>query len=247
MTVDFPDYEEKFMETVRDFWLVRDAQSAKQKQSVKVDAGTRGAVTGGKHLKALTDLIQEVFADAGMPIKKASGSTVLPGYYRASKNWDTVVTYKDCVVAVIELKSQVGSFGKNQNNRIEEMVGQSLDLWRSARENRLGTIRPWFGYLMILEDHADSRQRIAGRTNPLFPQDEVFADTNYLDRYRIAFDRLRLEGDLDATCLVFSDSASHSVEYPDSTMTFNAFAASIHGRVTEVLGVLGRDDEAKLL
>lgn len=107
---------------------MRASQAAKQIEEGKVDAGTRGSVTGGKHLHSLAALIQQVFADAGMPIHKESGNTLLPGYYRASKNWDTVVTYKSRLVAIIELKSQVGSFGNNQNNRIEEMIGQSLDI-----------------------------------------------------------------------------------------------------------------------
>ena len=247
MTSDLPDYEGRFAESVQDFWHIRAAQIAQQEEAGKADAGTRGAVTGGKHLDSLTKLIQQVFAEAGMAVRTTRGSTVLPGYYRASKNWDTVVMYRGCVVAVIELKSQVGSFGNNQNNRVEEMIGQSLDLRRATRENLLGNIRPWFGYLMILQDHAASRSVISGRTNPFFPQDAVFANTNYLDRYRVAFERLRLEGDMDSACLVFSDSATHSVEYPDRTMTFNAFAAAIHGRVTEVFGALGRDGEATLL
>lgn len=247
MAADLPDYEAQFKKCVEDFWLVRASQAAKQIEGGKLDAGTRGAVTGGKHLHSFATLIQKVFADAGMSIHKESGSTLLPGYYRASKNWDTVVTYKGRVVAIIELKSQVGSFGNNQNNRIEEMIGQSLDIWRATRESLLGDLRPWFAYLMLLEDTSGSRALVKGRTNPAFPQDDVFTGTNYLERYRIAFERLRLEGDLNAACLLFSSSTTSSVEYPDQTMTFNAFAASIHGRVTEVLGLLGPDDEATML
>jgi hypothetical protein len=247
LTADLPNYEEQFKKCVEDFWLVRASQAAKQVDAGKADAGTRGAVTGGKHLHSFAALIQQVFADAGMPIRKGSESTLLPGYYRASKNWDTVVTYKGRVVAIIELKSQVGSFGNNQNNRIEEMIGQSLDIWRATRESLLGDLRPWFAYLMLLEDTAGSRTLVKGRTNPSFRQDNVFTGTNYLDRYKIAFERLRLEGDMNAACLLISDPHRSTVEYPDPTMTFNAFAAAIHGRVTEVLGLLGADDEATLL
>ena len=70
--------------------------------------------------------------------------------------------------------------------------------------------------------------------------DPAFDNTNYLERYRIAFERLRLEGDMDAVGLLFSEHSAASVEYPDRTMTFNAFAAAVHARVTEVLGLLGR-------
>ncbi|HEU5004276.1 MAG TPA: PaeR7I family type II restriction endonuclease [Actinomycetota bacterium] len=237
MTAALPDYEPRFAEAIEFFWATRNRQATEQRARGVTDAGTRGAVTGGQHLNALAALIRQVFADAGMDTPVAS--SVLPGYYRIAKNWDVVITYKHRVVAIIELKSHVGSFGNNQNNRIEEMVGQSLDIWRAARENLLGDIRPWFGYLMLLEDHQDSRRCPSGRGAPILPTDPIFQDTNYLDRYQIAFARLRLEGDMNAVCLLFSDPATASVEYPEPTMSFNAFAAAIHGRVTEVLGLLG--------
>ena len=232
-----PDYEAQFAKTIANFWSVRDSQAAEQVARGTVDAGSRGSVTGGKHLNESRDLILKVFADAGLPTER--GSNVLPGYYRIAKNWDVVVTYKDNVVAIIELKSHVGSFGNNQNNRVEEMIGQSLDIWLAARKRLLGRIRPWFGYLMLLEDHADSRATVGGRGKPIMRTDPVFDNTNYLDRYRIAFDRLRLEGDMNAVCLLFSKASTASVEYPDPTMTFNAFASAIHARVTDVLGMLG--------
>jgi hypothetical protein len=123
--VSVPDYEERFQVAVESFWGVRDEQAERQRLSGTLDAGTRGAVTGGQHMNAVAGLITRVFVDAGMTPRTAGRR--LPGYYRGSKNWDTVVTYEGAIVAIIELKSQVGSFGKNQNNRIEEMIGQSLD------------------------------------------------------------------------------------------------------------------------
>jgi type II restriction enzyme len=182
-------------------------------------------------------LIADVFADAG--IVPSDSSRLLPGYYRASKNWDVVVTHKGAIVAIIELKSQVGSFGNNFNNRTEEMIGQSLDLWRATREHLLGEVLPWFGYLMLLESREQSREI---RENPktAYPLDPEFQDTSYLDRYQIAFKRLRLEGDMNAVCLVTSDREQDFVSYPDQTMTFTAFATAIHGRVADVLAQLGK-------
>lgn len=240
MTAKLPDYEPRFRDAVRHHWAVRDQQTAAQAARGVVDAGTRGAVTGGQHLNQVAILLHTVFADAGLA--GPSGSKVLPGYYRGSKNWDLVVTYKGSIVAIVELKSQVGSFGNNQNNRIEEMVGQSLDIWRAARDKLLGEVRPWFGYLLLLENHVDSR---APRRTPLnegFAPDPVFSQASYLERYRIAFERLRMERDMDAVCLVCSERATASVEYPDPTMSFQSFAAAIHGRVTEVFGMLGPPD-----
>jgi hypothetical protein len=242
-----PDYEPRFASAVGEFWSVREAQASKQVASGKVDAGTRGAVTGGKHFDAIAKLIGDVFTDAGMPFSHhGSGSTRLPGYFRSAKNWDTVVVYGQSIAAIIELKSHVGSFGNNQNNRIEEMIGQGRDVHVAARENLLGAVRPWFAYLMLAEDHPDSRKVVQNRTHEKFPVDEDFRGTNYLDRYRIAFHRLVLEGELDSACLLYSDRAGQLVRYPDDMMTFQAFAAAIHGRVTQLTGMLGEQGPAEI-
>jgi hypothetical protein len=114
-----------------------------------------------------------------------------------------------------------------------------LDIWRASREHLLGKTRAWFGYLMLLEDSPDSRVPVNTLTAPAFPPDKCFRNANYVERYRIAFERLRLEGDFDATCLAVSDRRSARASYPDNSMTFNAFAAAIHARVIEIKGLLG--------
>lgn len=236
MALEIPDYEPSFLAAVRNFWQVRDDQAARQQMEGNFDVGTRGAVTGGQHLNEVALLIADVFTDAG--IKPDSEARLLPGYYRASKNWDVVVTYKGVIVTIIELKSQVGSFGNNFNNRTEEMIGQSLDLWWAARDGLLGDIRPWFGYLMLLESTERSRT-VLKDPQTTFALDREFSNTSYIDRYQIAFKRLRLEGDMDAVCLVTSEREQGFVTYPDRTMTFAAFAAAIYGRVAEVLAQIG--------
>ena len=60
----------------------------------------------------------------------------LPGFYRPTKKWDLVVVRDGRLCAAIEMKSQVGpSFGNNFNNRTEEAVGSSVDLWRAYQSS----------------------------------------------------------------------------------------------------------------
>lgn len=40
------------------------------------------------------------------------------------------------LLAVIEFKSQLGSYGNNFNNRAEEAIGSSVDFWMAFRENQ---------------------------------------------------------------------------------------------------------------
>lgn len=235
--VDIPDYEPAFAEAVHSFWATRGAQAARQIETGRVDAGTRGAVTGGKHLDAVAELISVVMTDAGLEPPRP---LQLPGYYRRSKNWDLVARYGPAVGAVVELKSQVGSIGKNANNRIEEMIGQAVDLRKAAREHLLGPTPPWFGYLMLVEDCEESARRAPSQVTPAgFPPDAVFNETSYLERYVIALSRLRQERDMDQVCLV-ATAPDGTMWYPDESMTFQAFAATIHGRGLQLRNQIAR-------
>ncbi len=127
MAEDFA-YAEQFREAIENFWLVR----------------ARQGVRAGQHLDKLAELVGDIFVDEGF----AEGNVLrrrqleLPGYYRSEKRWDLLVVYKNVLAAAIEFKSQVGSVGKNINNRAEEAVGSATDVWTAHREGRYGVVRP---------------------------------------------------------------------------------------------------------
>lgn len=222
---------------MRSYWAVRMAQSDKQLAGGKADAGTRGAVTGGKHLDALTDLIEEIFLDCGFPASSISrGSRVeLPGYFRPEKKWDLVVVHEDTVAAAIELKSQVGpSFGNNFNNRVEEAIGSALDIWTAHREGRFGLKAPWLGYIFLLEECQRSTQPVKS-AEPFFEIDPIFKCASYKKRYEILCTRLVLERHYNAACFATSSSdPSTPINEPSDDLSFAAFVAAIRGRATEL-------------
>ena len=173
-------YEEDYNAAVKAFWAGRDLQTQKQMETGKVDAGTRGSVTGGLHLNALQELIAREFAsvaELGARVRQ-SGIIPLPGYYRRAKNWDIVVTYKDILVAVIECKSQVGSFGNNFNNRTEEAIGNAVDLWRAYEAGLVGTVKPWLGFVFVIEHTARSTAPIRDQGKPLYRTDPAFDNSS---------------------------------------------------------------------
>lgn len=135
---------------VRAVWTGRELQAQKQVDAGKTDAGTRGAVTGGKHLEPMQEAVAELFRNAeGITFDiLSSGKLTLPGYYRRTKDWDLVVLYRGVLVAAVEFKSQVGSFGNNFNNRTEEAIGNAADVWRAYQENYLGPIKPWLAFVI---------------------------------------------------------------------------------------------------
>jgi hypothetical protein len=229
--------QQAFEQAVRSYWTVRDSQAAKQLASGKVDAGTRGAATGGAHLDALGQLLEDVFVGAGFPKSAVRRSTgiELPGFYRPTKKWDLVVIDQDRLVAAIELKSQVGpSFGNNFNNRIEEALGSATDVWEAYEKGTFGKVRPWLGYLFLLEESTKSTSPVRlART--VFPVDPVFEKTSYKDRYRILCQRLVRERLYDAVCFATSSKdPKQPINQPEAEVGFDNFVAAIAGRAAYI-------------
>jgi hypothetical protein len=102
--------QQAFEAAVRRYWLVREGQAQKQRESGTLDAGLRGAVTGGAHMDAMAELMESIFVDAGFAPSSISrrSAVELPGYFRPEKKWDLVVVHGDALAAAIEFKSQVG-------------------------------------------------------------------------------------------------------------------------------------------
>lgn len=228
----------RFEAAVRNYWRVRATQRDRQVASGAVDAGLRGAVTGGAHMDGMAQVMEEVFLDAGFPPSSVKrGSAVeLPGYFRPEKKWDLVVVDGNSLVAAIEFKSQVGpSFGNNYNNRAEEAIGNATDIWTAYREGLFGATRPWLGYLFMLEQSPKSTTPVKVR-EPYFAVDPIFANASYKRRYEILCRRLVLERLYDAACFVTSSADPESaIEEPASDLSFTTFAAAIRGRAATLL------------
>ena len=193
MALDLVDYENKAQEAVKAFWGNRAAARAKQIESGKADQGERASVTAGMNMDGFIALVLDLvrangLAHADLHLKKAL--LTLPGYFRPTKLWDLLVIHQGQLIAAIELKSQVGSFGNNFNNRTEEAIGTAHDLWTAYREGAFGSQpRPFVGWLMLVEDAPKSRRPVKDRS-PHFPIFPEFNGASYLKRYDILCQRL---------------------------------------------------------
>jgi len=154
---------------VAHYWNTRYSQRNKQKQSGKADQGSRGDATGGAQMAGFIDLFTELIVKAGIPeefIFRNKGSVVLPGFFRPTKEWDLLVVRNNMLVAAIEAKSHVGSFGNNFNNRTEEAIGSALDLWTAFRERAyLKSPQPFLGYFFMLEDNVKSIRPVKAKNH----------------------------------------------------------------------------------
>lgn len=221
-------------------WKLRSKAEKKARKGGNTDLGLRAGVTSGRHLDPLSQLVRSIFIDAGIPAADVHcGSTNLeiPGFYRPQKRWDVVVVHKGVLVAAVEFKSILGSYGNNMNNRTEESLGNATDLLEAAEQGLIGTRPPWLGFVFFMQD--DERSRKGGKTpkQPHFKVDPEFVGANYQSRASIWLRRLLMKRLYNAAWYALVDPAQgvEGVLEPDPELSWAKFEAAIRGRVGEIL------------
>ena len=160
----------------------------------------------------------------------------LPSYFRATKNWDILIcknahhkrvdgkTSDDpTLIVAIEFKSQDKSIGNNQNNRIEESIGNAHDFWASYENQNFQRLipRPWLGYLLVGSYGKGDESKNVTITQPIVPVDQAFISpdeetrlsstkirgVSYAERYRIFLERMLAKKMYDGACFVVTDKA----------------------------------------
>lgn len=241
------DFDSKVDEAVEAFWATRGNHVESRLQG-----GSRDSVVSGKNMNWFVALVGHVARHCGLPpdaVHTRKSKVVLPGYFRATKNWDVLVIHERRLLGVFEFKSQVGSFGNNFNNRSEEVIGSAADLWiahhhgaysdASRRgQNRIGEETPallnplllsdprppFLAWLMLLEDCESSRAPIRC-DEPHFPVFDEFRGASYARRYQILCERLVERQLYSAAALELTpaNSRMHSALSP-ATSIRNLFA-----------------------
>jgi len=235
------DVERELSTAVKHFWRIRAAQHQKQGgKSGQKDTGNRAAVTGGKHADGFVKLIADIVKDAELPNfsvlvhTTVKNQRTLPGYFRPCKEWDIVVMSDDHLIAVVEVKSQVGSFGNNFNNRVEEALGNASDFWTAYKNGAFRpSSKPWLGYLFMLEEHPTSLRPTRRINLRPFHVDEQFQGLSYAKRYEIVCQRMVREMLYDAACFLTSNAADGQrgkFKQPDPELSIKNFAISLHAR-----------------
>jgi hypothetical protein len=232
--------EKRLQRAVQSYWSARGKNKEKQIEGGRIDAGTRGEVTGGAQMGAMEVLVVDILCEAGLKKLDVKTRTALelPGYYRSEKKWDLIVVSEGQLVTAMEFKSQVGpSFGNNFNNRSEEAIGSATDIWVAYREGRFGTSpSPFLGYFFLLEDCARVRTPVRNK-EPYFRVDPVFDQASYSKRYELLCRRLVLERVYSAACLVMATNSRRTeVIQPAEDLSFQRFVATLRGHVATFLG-----------
>jgi len=247
-----PAFDELARQAVHTFWHSRNSGMVNPSND-----GGRAAVVGGKNMDGFVEIVRAVAAHCGLvrdAVHVRRSQVVLPGFFRATKNWDVLVIHEKRLLGVFEFKSQVGSFGNNFNNRSEEVLGSTADLWVAHHHGAYGgaprsrsEVRehvpallnpliqsdprpPFLAWLMLLEE-CDASMRPVRCDEPHFPVFEEFRDASYARRYQILCERLVERQLYSAAALELTPTGkdSHRALSPATSMRnmFSEFAGRL--------------------
>lgn len=233
MTLQLPKLKERLSLAISHYWRTRLRQTSKQTASGRADHGARSAATGGAQMDGFMTLITELLVDIG--VRKGcifrNKAVELPGFFRPTKEWDLLVVNDNQLILALEAKSQVGpSFGNNFNNRTEEAMGSALDLWTAYREGAYNkTVKPWLGYMFLLEDCAKSRSPVRVK-EPHFKVFAEFRDASYAKRYQLFCQKLVRERHYNVAAFLMSsqeEGLKGRYSEPAADLEFELFAKSL--------------------
>ena len=232
-----PLAETVFRNAIKHWWASKEINTG---GITKAQGGTRDGNLRGDTMDGFRDVIVAHLVEIGVKQEDifvggqlSALAYNLPSYFRASKNWDVIVCkqsfYKrlqglvpsdsePLLVAAVEFKSQEGSIGNNQNNRIEESIGNAADFWASYENKNFIhlTPRPWLGYLFVGRYTPEEAVKRVTINQPHFPTDKIFdgedpahrttsikfRGPSYAERYRIFLERMIAKKMYDGACLV---------------------------------------------
>ncbi len=184
-------------------------------------------------------LVRDLLCENGLPKAHVycEKYVELPGWYRPEKKWDLLIVSDGQLLAAIEFKSQVGSFGNNYNNRTEEAIGSASDIWAAYREGAFKpSTRPWLGYLMLLEEAPGSIKPVRSR-EPHFKVFPEFKEASYARRYEVLLTKLVRERLYDSTCFLMSNAADGPkgrYAEPAPELSFQNFVESLLAKAIAV-------------
>jgi hypothetical protein len=234
-----------FQEAVAHWWRSKQANAT---AIARAQGGTRDHNLRGDTMDGFRDVIISTLIGIGVKSddiysagQLSSLASNLPSYFRATKNWDVVVCknahYKRLVnpqleeptlIAAVEFKSQDRSIGNNQNNRIEESIGNAHDFWASYENKNFLRLmpRPWLGYLFIGRYEDGDENTSVNISQPLIPIDPIYskpgprariistkvAGPSYAERYKIFLERMMAKKLYDGACFLVSHEAISNAE-----------------------------------
>lgn len=241
--------ETKLFESAIKHWW----RSKKRANSTISQGGGRDANLHGKTMDGFATTIRDFLIGLGVKSGHifagghlSTKPSILPSYFRPSKNWDLIVLANSrfhpakgdsaapVLYAAIEFKSQDKSIGNNQNNRLEESIGNAHDFWVTYAQSGFERQqpRPWLGYLFVGKYKPDADGKPVQIKQPHFlamppfrvvGSDEkgTFEGPSYAERYKIFMKQCVGARLYDAGAFIVTDesinekTANHQILLPE--------------------------------
>lgn len=201
-----------FHKAIQHWWASKNIAIPK-----KAQGGTRDANLHGKTMDGFAVAIRDFLIGLNVnPAHIFAGGhltttpSILPSYFRPSKNWDIIVLANSrfhsakgdkgepILYAATEFKSQDKSIGNNQNNRMEESLGNAADFWATYQNDGFmrQLPRPWLGYLFVGKYDPSYDNKPVKIKQPHFEamppfraagsaEKETFDGPSYAERYKV--------------------------------------------------------------
>lgn len=218
-------FHKEIQNAIHLFW-----QTKRNQLAHSVDKSNRGAVVGGKQLDGFIDILKKLALSVGIKEKYIyTKNNFLSGYFRSSKDWDfLILTPSSKLLVAIELKSQIGSYGNNFNNRAEEAIGSAVDFWTAFKKDQYPNQEaPWLGYMMIIGK--DEKSTIPIKNYEIhFPVRPEFQGASYIERYKILCKKLVQERYYTSTALLWTNEEMDFGDV-DEYISFTSFLQSLYG------------------
>lgn len=239
---------EIFQKAIRHWWASKKSATPKNAQGGARDANLHGKTMDGFALAIRDFLIglnvksEHIFAGGHL----STSPSILPSYFRPSKNWDLIVLANSrfhsakgdegepVLYAATEFKSQDKSIGNNQNNRLEESLGNATDFWATYQHDGFlrQLPRPWLGYLFVGKYDPASDGKAVKIKQPHFEamppfrltdsaQRESYDGPSYAERYKIFMKQCVGSRLYDAAAFIVTDETiaskkvNHRVPLPE--------------------------------
>ena len=183
------------------------------------------AVPEGATVSAVCRLVRDMVIEAGLDSSNLQiGEGQVVGQFRPPRTWNCVATMGPELLAAIHVV-RVPASKASQRTLValtDELLGRALD---ASTANETERLRPWLGYLLVLENRDFWAEHCHGDVAGHSSQTVSRSESTGLFVEQVVAARL-----LDVACVVVVDRTRAAVTPVTTPLSFGAFAASFAGR-----------------
>ncbi|HZH16462.1 MAG TPA: PaeR7I family type II restriction endonuclease [Archangium sp.] len=156
-------------------------------------------------LEGFHALVSRILADNGLPEARVHTrqGLELPGYFLPTRPWDLVVMHEGRLVAALAIRSRTARSLENGFVALgEEALSTGKEMDALCRKQAFGPgLRPWFGWLVLLEE-GSALTRPAAVAPTLLQVVPEYRHSTHAQWYELLLRKLEREGLFDACALL---------------------------------------------